>query len=276
MKQLLPFTLCILFVFTIDAQTCMPDLSTPDSIVVSPPPYDSTDMTGGIPDTACLNNYYETAFTFRVPRTIEISPVSATIDSIVLDPNDPNSVSGLPTGLSFKCNPPTCVFSPDKDSIGCALIFGTPTDATQLGNNRLVITTTIYSSIAKNGLEVEFPNALIPNADGEYIISLQDPNMFANCTTVSTDEAFQADFSLRANPNPFAYFSNIEIESRVNGTLKLAVFNVLGGAVHQQNIQLFEGTNNIEFDGSHLPTGLYVYALTDGKSVITRKFTIQR
>lgn len=274
MKQLLPFTFLFFFAFSSQAQMCNPDLTIPDSIFVSPSPYDSTDMTGGIADTACTDIYYETVFTFRVPDMVEVSGFPVRIDSIVLPPNEPNSVQGLPVGMQFNCNPPNCVFSPTKDSIGCALVYGTATDVNTPGDYPLTINAKLYSSLG-SALDLPFPNSLIPGADGQYILNLQGPG-FANCTTISTDEAFQADFSLRANPNPFAYYTNIEIESRVNGALQLAVFNVLGDIVHQQNIQLFEGTNNIEFDGSLLATGLYVYALTDGKNVITRKFMIQR
>ncbi|MEM9916536.1 MAG: T9SS type A sorting domain-containing protein [Bacteroidota bacterium] len=275
MKQFLPlFVLLLLCSFQSQAQTCMPNPDVVDSSAfVLPIPYDSDEQIGGIVDTACVNNYYETALTFEVPATLSLGGFTITVDSVELDPDNPDAVMGLPEGLQYTCNRPDCKFISSVDSTGCALIFGTPTSNNTLGDFPLQITIRAYTAIGPQN--IIFPNSDLPNADGEYIIHV-GPENSPSCTLVSAEEVYKESFSVQANPNPFAYFTNINVDAVEEDDLELMVFNLLGRQVFQRNIHVFEGRNTFEFDATDLPAGIYLYALTDGKNVITKKMLINR
>ena len=275
MKQCLPlFFLMLLFSTQSQSQTCIPNAEIVDSSAfVLPVPYDAATMTGGITDTACINTYYETSFTFLVPETLTFGGFLIGIDSLELDPGNPDAVKGLPEGLSYTCNRPDCKFISTQDSAGCALIFGTPTSNNTPGDYPLEITIRAFTAVGPQ--TITFPNSDIPNADGEYIISLQ-PEGSANCSLVNTEELYKSQFSIEASPNPFSYYTQINVDAKRSGDLQLMVFNVLGRRVYDQNIQVVEGRNNFEFDATNLPTGMYLYAITDGEHVITKKMMVSR
>ncbi|MEO1627492.1 MAG: T9SS type A sorting domain-containing protein, partial [Bacteroidota bacterium] len=97
-----------------------------------------------------------------------------------------------------------------------------------------------------------------------------------SCSIVSTRDLIKESFSIQANPNPVSYYTQIQVEAQRDSELELMVFNVLGRQVYQRNIQVFEGTNSFEFDASQLPEGMYLYAITDGKNILTKKMMVNR
>ena len=67
---------------------------------------------------------------------------------------------------------------------------------------------------------------------------------------------------MRNQPNPFNAWTQVVIKSTVNGNYNFIVTDVFGKQIQQQVVQLFEGENIIPFDGSQLPSGLYLYTIT--------------
>ncbi|MEO8665396.1 MAG: T9SS type A sorting domain-containing protein [Ignavibacteria bacterium] len=89
------------------------------------------------------------------------------------------------------------------------------------------------------------------------------------------------DFILDQNyPNPFnpKTIINYELPSNVNGQradVKLIVYDLLGKEIvtlvdAKQN----PGSYSIDFDGSNLPSGIYLYKLTTGEYIEVRKMTL--
>lgn len=85
-----------------------------------------------------------------------------------------------------------------------------------------------------------------------------------NITDINDKFISEIDFSLEQNyPNPFNPITNISYKVAKSGKVTLKVFDVLGNEV----ITIVEenklpGTYTVEFDGSNLPSGLYIYRLT--------------
>ncbi|MEO8665395.1 MAG: T9SS type A sorting domain-containing protein, partial [Ignavibacteria bacterium] len=81
-------------------------------------------------------------------------------------------------------------------------------------------------------------------------------------------------------PNPFnpKTIINYELPSNVNGQradVKLIVYDLLGKEIvtlvdAKQN----PGSYSIDFDGSNLPSGIYLYKLTTGEYIEVRKMTL--
>ncbi|GJM35305.1 MAG: hypothetical protein DHS20C18_43060 [Saprospiraceae bacterium] len=249
------------------AQSCQPDPSIPDSIIVAPLPYTNENPELGIQDTACANGYFETLIFMNIPNTIVVFGNEVPLDSVSMASS--GGISDLPASLSYACNPPNCVF--EADSSGCIVIYGTPSEG-EIGMYDLKVNVTIHAG----GLMLDraLPDQVIVN--GNYFFFVQAEGS-PNCTIVSgIDEENPIAFSLYNQPNPFTDFTEIKLDSRVNGNFQLIVQDLVGKTYHRAPINLQEGQNTITFDGSQLANGMYIYTITDGKSSISEKMILSR
>ena len=71
-------------------------------------------------------------------------------------------------------------------------------------------------------------------------------------------------------------FTNIEVYSDINEQLEFRVFDMLGNVVHQDQVEIFEGENRFEFDGSALSSGIYTFSLSSDLGTVTRKIIISK
>ncbi len=247
--------------------TCLPDPSYQDSMPgVYPLPYDAaTNPTGGITDSACFNKNYQFVFTAVVGDSLEFGGFVYILDSLKI-----TDVTGLPDGFDYACNNSNCTFY--QNEAGCAAIFGKATNPDDIGQHNLVIAATIYTG----GLPIQlsFPNPLLaPGNFYLYVLEEDSPN----CVIFASSFEVNSDFeSIRNMPNPFNGSTTIEVQSRESGDYQLQVADLLGRVVHTRSVQIAEGINSIEFDGSQLPEGLYLYTFSNGKSQVTQKMQISR
>lgn len=247
--------------------TCTPDPAYQDSMPgVYPLPYDAaTNPDGGITDSACLNKNYQFVFTAVVGDSLNFGGFVYILDSLKI-----TGVAGLPEGFDYACNNSNCTFY--QNETGCAAIFGKATNPADLGQHDLVISAIIYTG----GLPIQlsFPNPLI--APGHFYLYVLDENS-PNCSIFNSLYEVASEFeSVRNLPNPFTGTTTIEIQSRESGAYQLQVTDMLGRLVHNRTVQIAEGLNQIEFDGSRLPDGLYLYTLSNGRSQVTQKMQISR
>jgi hypothetical protein len=84
-----------------------------------------------------------------------------------------------------------------------------------------------------------------------------------------------SSFSLSAYPNPFNPSTQIAYALPQAGRVSLTVSNLLGQTVADLvNEMQTAGTHTIAFDGSVLPSGIYLYRLQAGEFVQTRKMVL--
>jgi hypothetical protein len=83
-------------------------------------------------------------------------------------------------------------------------------------------------------------------------------------------------FSLNQNyPNPFNPTTTIKYSLPVRGKIRLFVYDALGREVRKLVDEEKEaGKYEIEFDAEGLPSGIYVYRLSTGEKVVSRKMIL--
>lgn len=92
------------------------------------------------------------------------------------------------------------------------------------------------------------------------------------------EETSPASFTLKNNyPNPFNPSTTIEYEVMNAGMVTLTVYNVLGQVVAVlQNGYQQAGVYTVQFDGTGLTSGVYLYELAAGSTKITKKMILNK
>jgi len=92
-------------------------------------------------------------------------------------------------------------------------------------------------------------------------------------TGIDDKTQFQLSFFLSQNyPNPFNPSTIISYQLPVSGDVTLKVYDVLGReAAVLVNEEKQPGVYEVEFDGSHLSSGIYFYTLEAGEFRDTKK-----
>ena len=76
-------------------------------------------------------------------------------------------------------------------------------------------------------------------------------------------------------PNPFNPVTRISYSIPENAFTTLKVYDILGNEIRTLvNRELQAGSYEVEFDGSDLPSGVYIYKLISGKFVKTLKMNL--
>lgn len=276
MKKLLLFTFIFICLFGIrlQAQNCVPNPIYADSTAgVYPLPDPLGSETSSL-NAGCTNSYYEQLFTAVVPDSILDVEFSGSIIDLALYSVLVDSITGLPPGVDFACEPPTCLF--EQLMTGCVLFSGVPTEA---GTFYPVVHSTVSVNVGIDlVLPVNFPSQpddMIDIFPGQYTIKICEDSNCGECV-VSTDNAFANVIGLQQNiPNPFSTTTRITIATDLSGEFDFKVFNLMGKMVHYEQVNIISGENTITFDGSQLESGVYLYAIGQGKNIATNRMIIK-
>jgi|GEM_PF-6582566 len=85
----------------------------------------------------------------------------------------------------------------------------------------------------------------------------------------------EMNFDISNYPNPFNPTTQIKFTLPESGFVTLKVYNALGQEVATLVNEKKEiGTYKISFDASHLASGVYMYTLTSGKVIISKKMSL--
>jgi Secretion system C-terminal sorting domain len=217
---------------------------------------------------ACINQPYRQFVTIEVPPTIVVAGIPATLTSASLATT--GAVVNLPSGLTYACDPPNCVFN--SGTLGCIVVYGTPNmpkptlpDTFDLKINANVLTTLLPVPVP-----VEFPGPIAP---GNYFMVVKPAGSTCLSSTIDLGSRIA---SMKNAPNPFGDQTLIEVESMITGDFNFEVFDLLGQRVHLQSVRLNEGANQLTFDAGELPNGSYLYSLNNGQGRATKMMVIAR
>ena len=222
--------------------------------------------TSGVhPDTIInLNKAYATipykdTLTVIIPTDTAIGGFPAHIDSMSV------VIDSLPSGFTY---------TPDKahwkgGTYGCILISGTATHTqanTHNGLYKIIITphawgyVTIGSPIPANDVPFDPVKG--------YKLKIRD-------TSLSVTNISMPKFEVYQNiPNPFSLKTAIYFSSPNAERCRLTVHNVIGDIVYTQSFNAIAGENKIEFSAADLPSGLYIYKLSNKTQTITKRMIV--
>ena len=260
---LLPLVLLLIGSTQLSAQ-CEPAEELPDTVIVSPLPYQEAFPERGLQDSACVGADYAAANQVQIPSTFTIGTTEVGVTSVDVTEQ---GIVGLPDAFNFACNPPDCVFLPNE--IGCIEVFGNANPGDE-GMYDLQISVVVNTAIAP--IPYTLPDGeLVP---GNYFFFVKEEGN-PNCL-VAAREVVENAFDLRIQPNPFSDFSDIFVDLPQGGQYDLSVYNAVGTLVQQRKIDLVTGSNSFRFDGSNLAAGMYVFRLQQGTEAASGRLMIQR
>lgn len=237
---------------------------TPDPIAsqLGIPGYYPNPLLGPLP-SGNVGDPYDVTITAVIPSdtTIDLTPFGIPFTQTVgINYLLVNTISGLPMGLTFgNCDTVTCAWP--GGGAGCFKITGTPTEA---GSFTPGINVTINVDIPGLG-----PTNLPAFDMATYDMDIAGVN--------AIDPSLDANFDLAQNvPNPFTGMTAIEFETPNPGEFTFEVVDLIGHTIHKETLRARPGNNVVNFDGSNLAPGLYLYRLHDGKAVITRNMMVSK
>lgn len=269
MKKAILFLLASFVVTFLSAQSCVPDSLFRDSAVgVYPLPFTDDRPDGGIQIPACINEPYEFLITVKVPPNVTFGGFQVEIDSVNVATT--GAVQNLPDGMSYACNPPTCVLVPE-DTLSCIILFGTPNNPADIGIKDITVNATVHTNVIAQPIVLPDNTGAFPGADGNYFLEVKAEG---ECITTSTRDYLNQQISLINTPNPFGYETTIEVTSLSREELTFEVFDLVGKRVHTERVTILTGTNRIPFDGSQLQNGIYTYSFSNGESRVSNKMVV--
>ncbi|MCL4539509.1 MAG: T9SS type A sorting domain-containing protein [Bacteroidetes bacterium] len=162
---------------------------------------------------------------------------------------------------------------------GQNLIFDRPLKDTSSVLNLKITATPTNGTIAGLRPVVKFETS---NGNPDSVVFNTVENMFVPQSLQPKNEQVMSQipltFSLSQNyPNPFNPTTRVDYTIAKAGMVSLKVYDVLGREVEtivNENEQ--PGRYSVNFDGSHLASGVYFYRLEAGSNVITKKMLLMK
>ncbi|NNM15167.1 MAG: T9SS type A sorting domain-containing protein, partial [Bacteroidia bacterium] len=200
---------------------------------------------------------YSQVIQVRVPQDSIIIvggfPVTATINLI-----DVTSIGGLPPGLSYTCNPVTCIYV--GNSNGCAEIMGTPTAAGYYP---------LQAVLETNATIFGVPTTQIDTIDYYFI----DIAIGIGIAEVNSE----TELVLNQNvPNPVTDYTQITYYSSKNRIISLTVHDLLGSLVYSSEMEAHKGENFFNLNLSGISSGIYVYSIGNDEVKATKRLVIAK
>lgn len=267
LKFVLPVLILLSSVVFSFGQMCEPDQTYADTTSgVYPPPYDpELSPYGGIRECAIIGQPFSFDFTIVVGDTITFGAFSFPLDSIRI-----NEVQGLPVGLNYICNPPTCSFG--KNSLNCANLFGSPTSANAPGEYQLTIVGAAFVNGSPLPFLISFPDDNL--APGTYAINLLADDI-TPCPVSVVSESFKGVMNMAVVPNPASQTATLEISSMFSGNFKLSVIDLLGQTNYQEDVEVLVGNQKLTINCENFTPGMHIVMLSNQQGFLTQKLVVQ-
>lgn len=204
-------------------------------------------------------NPYQAVITAVVPSDTTVDFPGVGIVTLTINYMKIDSAVGQPEGFTYSCNPADCSFP--GNSINCISIDGNPTIA-DTGTYPLIVYVTANVTHALLGT-FDAPQSTVTG----YQIVIEGPG----AVEVLDANKFEVGQNI---PNPANGSTTINFTSPAPSTVDFKVYNMLGMVVKNDKIDAVSGVNKIRFNTNELAQGVYVYAITNGNTTITKRMVV--
>jgi hypothetical protein len=233
------------------------------NIGITPTPQNFPDIQRGVAvgSTHVMQLYLPTSLPVTIP--------GVTLTVLYLDITN---IGGLPTGLSYACNPTNCRVN--GGSNGCVALSGTTNDP--VGTYPLTFDGTVCANVSILGGDTCLPlsalsqlGAIVPGLPSfSYDLRVANP---ASARDLNAE--LSAALSVFPNPARGGNFTvTLNGSENFNGTL--AVVNSVGQVVHNEEIEV-NGQFRKEVSVAGLPAGLYNVQIKTAAGFATRSIVIE-
>lgn len=149
-------------------------------------------------------------------------------------------------------------------------------DSASIVTNISNLTDTTYSLVSLQGYTIYFWRLTATNTIGISDWSPIWRFRTQAVTLVLGDDVGPQNYSLSQNyPNPFNPVTNIEISVPRYGRVVIRVYDVLGRSIASLvDEELAPGLYTFRFDGTALPSGMYLYVMNVGETRIVKKMML--
>jgi len=249
-KTLLILTLAFAF---IGAQAqCTPD---PQFTIAGIYPDSAT----GLPN-AMVGQTYNEVITIVAPldTTAEV-PVIGTIP-VTVQTIELTNVIGLPLSFSYDCDGGNCVFVGGATS--CAVLSSPSPNASEVGLHQIFMYTTTTVDAGWAGIQTQ-------NDTIDYY--------YINVTNATSVVNQFNDFTFELKdvfPNPVNNNAKIQFISGNSADVVFTVFNYLGKKIEEKNITAIRGVNDVEISAKDYANGVYLYSISNGLQVVSKRMII--
>lgn len=244
---------------------------TPDSSLTQPGFYPSD----GLP-CAETGVYYDTTIYLLNFDTVDLADFGFPLGQAIVEwleiDNGRGGIMGLPAGLNYACNPPTCRF--DAGQPGCINIYGTTTAPT--GNYPLTIAVNLRGSVPSQGIP---PTTLPATSDDlpEDIIDLSidvinpgDPcplplltieDEFFACNSQGATLTYDLDTGGMVPPLSYAWMPAINLNSPTlaNPVASPTITTEYELTITDANNYSIKDTFIVQYDSTDVPVAAFSY-----------------
>lgn len=137
--------------------------------------------------------------------------------------------------------------------------------------------TTKYAATysALTGIGGKYTFTFSPDLKGYYALGVLAPlgskESSPNNELVKENGVKNGEWVDKIYPNPAKDYIQYSLKTSVDKKVKVEIVNVLGSIVETQNVNLFTGVNNLEFNIQKIPLGMYVIYLKNKNGEIISK-----
>lgn len=175
-----------------------------------------------------------------------------------------DSVSGLPAGFTYGCNPISCIFP--GGSNGCINVSGTATIGQETGgpqgNGDYPLRVFITATVEVFTIPTAFPAILTG-----YNLRINGTN--------STAEPTSSLLSVTSpSPNPAGTSTEFQFLAPTFGPVDFKLFNTMGAEVSAQQLQADHGLNHFQMETARIPAGVYLYSFCMEGQVVSGRLLI--
>ena len=251
MKKIL-LSLMLAFAFTSIQAQCVPD---PIYIIAGIYP----DSAAGLPN-AIVGQAYNEVITVITPTDTVVEVFGQNIP-VAIQTVELINITGLPPSFSYDCATTNCIFL--GGSTSCAILSSPSPNASEIGLNQIFMyTTTRVDAGFIFGIQTQ-----IDTIDYYYI-------NVTNATSV-VNQFNDFTFELKdVFPNPVNNNAKIQFISGNSADVVFTVFNYLGKKIEEKNITAIRGVNDVEISAKDYANGVYLYSISNGLQVVSKRMII--